>query len=150
MAILWICCAVHQIKLNFVILELLLRLRLAFGLVLGLELGFGCLYHRTGMGRMPILQTTGKTGMGNLRNRPRNRQLPDRISSSLIVILLYKCYVMTHTNFYFYFSHYFYRITGSIARSAKRQYLSHSNADLEVFHRAGAMCSTDGGEIWHG
>jgi len=40
--------------------------------------------------------------------------------------------------------------TGSIARSAKRRYLSYSEADFEVFRLAGAKCCTDGGEIWHG
>jgi len=40
--------------------------------------------------------------------------------------------------------------TGSIARSAKRRYLSYPEADFEVFHLAGATRCTDGGEIWHG
>jgi len=35
-------------------------------------------------------------------------------------------------------------ITGSIARSAKRRYLSYSEADFEVATRC-----TDGDEIWH-
>jgi len=39
--------------------------------------------------------------------------------------------------------------TGSIARSASRQYLIYSEADFEVFRPAGATCCTDGGEIWH-
>ena len=51
-----------------------------------IRVGVWMLIPQDGMGRMPILQTTGKTGMGNLRNRPHNRQLPDRISSLLIVI----------------------------------------------------------------
>jgi len=41
-------------------------------------------------------------------------------------------------------------ITGSIAHSAKRRYLSYSEADLEVFRPAGVTRCTDGGEIWHG
>jgi len=41
-------------------------------------------------------------------------------------------------------------ITGSIARSAKRQYLSYSEGDFELFRPAGATRCTDGGEIWHG
>jgi len=41
-------------------------------------------------------------------------------------------------------------ITGSIARSAMRRYLSYSDADLEVFRPAGATRCTDGGEIWRG
>jgi len=41
-------------------------------------------------------------------------------------------------------------ITGSIARSAKRQYLSYSEADFEVFRPAGATRYTDGGDIWRG
>jgi len=40
--------------------------------------------------------------------------------------------------------------TGSIARSAKREYLSYSEADFEVFRPTGATRCTDGGEIWHG
>jgi len=38
-------------------------------------------------------------------------------------------------------------ITGSIARSATRRYLSYSEADFEVFCPAGATRCTDGGEI---
>jgi len=30
------------------------------------------------------------------------------------------------------------------------RYLVYSEADFEVFHRAGATRCTDGGEIWHG
>ena len=41
-------------------------------------------------------------------------------------------------------------ITGSIARSATRRYLSYSEVDFEVFHPAEATCCTDGCEIWHG
>ena len=41
-------------------------------------------------------------------------------------------------------------VTGSIASIAKRQYLSYSEADFEVLHPAGATCSSDGGETWHG
>ena len=41
-------------------------------------------------------------------------------------------------------------ITGSIARSAKRRYLSYSEGDFLVFRPAGATRCTDGGEIWHG
>jgi len=41
-------------------------------------------------------------------------------------------------------------MTGSIARSATRRYLSYSEADFEVFRSAGATRSTDGGEIWRG
>ena len=40
-------------------------------------------------------------------------------------------------------------VTCSIARSAKRQYLSYSEADFEVFAPPGQHC-TDDGEIWHG
>ena len=40
--------------------------------------------------------------------------------------------------------------TSSIARSAKRRYLSYSEADFEVFRPAGVTRCTDGGEIWHG
>jgi len=41
-------------------------------------------------------------------------------------------------------------ITGSIARSTKRRYLSYSETDFKVFRRpAGATRCTDGGEIWH-
>ena len=40
-------------------------------------------------------------------------------------------------------------ITGSIASSAKRGYLSYSEADFEVFRSAGATRCTDGGQIWH-
>jgi len=43
-----------------------------------------------------------------------------------------------------------YVITGSIARSATRRYLSYSEADFEVFRPAGATRCTDRGEIWHG
>ena len=39
--------------------------------------------------------------------------------------------------------------TGSIARSATRQYLIYSEADFEVFRPAGATRCTDVGEIWH-
>jgi len=38
-------------------------------------------------------------------------------------------------------------VTGSIARSAKRRYLSNSDADFEVFRPAGETRCTDGGEI---
>jgi len=41
-------------------------------------------------------------------------------------------------------------ITGSIACSATRRYLSYSEANFEVFRPAGATCCTDWGEIWHG
>ena len=41
-------------------------------------------------------------------------------------------------------------ITGSIAASTKRQYLSYSEADFEVFRPTGVTCCADGGEIWHG
>jgi len=37
-------------------------------------------------------------------------------------------------------------VTGSIAQSAKRRYLSNSEADFEVFRPAGATHCTDGGE----
>jgi len=42
--------------------------------------------------------------------------------------------------------------TVSIARSAKRRYLSYSEseANFEVFRPAEATLCTDGGEIWHG
>jgi len=43
-----------------------------------------------------------------------------------------------------------YVITGSIARSATRRYLSYSEADFEVFRPAGATRCTDRGEIWRG
>jgi len=35
-------------------------------------------------------------------------------------------------------------ITGSIAHSAKRWYLSYSEADFEFYRPAGATCCTDG------
>ena len=38
-------------------------------------------------------------------------------------------------------------ITGSIAQSAKRRYLSNSEADFEVFRPREATRCTDGGEI---
>ena len=38
-------------------------------------------------------------------------------------------------------------VTGSIMRSAKRRYLSNSEADFEVFCPVGVTCCTDGGEI---
>ena len=41
-------------------------------------------------------------------------------------------------------------ITGSIASSATRRYLSYSDADFEVFRPTGATRCTYGGEIWHG
>jgi len=41
-------------------------------------------------------------------------------------------------------------ITDSIERSAKRRYLSYSEADLEVFRPIEATRCTDWGEIWHG
>ena len=41
-------------------------------------------------------------------------------------------------------------LTGSIASSAKRRYLSYSEADFEVFRPAWATRCTVGGEIWHG
>jgi len=41
-------------------------------------------------------------------------------------------------------------VTGSIARSAKRRYLSYSEADFEVFRPAGVTRCTDGAEIWRG
>ena len=41
-------------------------------------------------------------------------------------------------------------VTGSIARSATRRYLSYSEADFEVFRPAGATRCIDRGEIWHG
>jgi len=44
---------------------------------------------------------------------------------------------------------FFVIFTGSIARCAKRRYLS-SKADFKVFRPAGATRCTDGGEIWHG
>jgi len=40
--------------------------------------------------------------------------------------------------------------TGSIAWTARRQYLIYSEANFEVFRPAGATRWTDGGEIWHG
>jgi len=40
-------------------------------------------------------------------------------------------------------------ITGSIARSTTRRYLSYSEADFEVFRLAGATRCTDRGGIWH-
>jgi len=39
-------------------------------------------------------------------------------------------------------------ITGSIARSATRQYLIYSEADFKDFLPTGATRCTDGGEIW--
>ena len=41
-------------------------------------------------------------------------------------------------------------ITGSMAHSAKRGYLSYSEADFEVFRPTVAARCTDGGEIWCG
>jgi len=41
-------------------------------------------------------------------------------------------------------------VTGSIASSATRRYLSDSEADLEVFRPAGATRCTDLSEIWLG
>jgi len=41
-------------------------------------------------------------------------------------------------------------VTGSIARSARRQYLIYSEADFEVFRPALVTCCTDWGEIWRG
>ena len=38
-------------------------------------------------------------------------------------------------------------VTGSIVRSAKRGYLSNSEADFKVFCPTGATCCTNGGEI---
>ena len=38
-------------------------------------------------------------------------------------------------------------ITGSIARSATRRYLSYSEADFEIFRPAGATRCTDGGKF---
>ena len=38
-------------------------------------------------------------------------------------------------------------VTGNIARSAKRQYLSNLEADFEVFRPARVTCCTDGNEI---
>ena len=38
-------------------------------------------------------------------------------------------------------------VTDSVARSAKRQYLSNSEAGFQVFCPAGATRCTDGGEI---
>jgi len=43
----------------------------------------------------------------------------------------------------------FVTVTGSIARSATRRYLSYSEADFEVFRPAGVTRCTDEGEIWH-
>ena len=40
-------------------------------------------------------------------------------------------------------------ITGSIASSATRRYLSYSETDFEGFRPAGATPCTDGCEIWH-
>jgi len=40
-------------------------------------------------------------------------------------------------------------ITGSIARSTTRRYLSYSEVDFEVFRLAGATRCTDRGGIWH-
>ena len=40
-------------------------------------------------------------------------------------------------------------ITGSIACSATCRFLSHSEADFEVFRPERATGCTDGGEIWH-
>jgi len=42
------------------------------------------------------------------------------------------------------------RYTGSIARSAKRRYLSYSEADFEAFAQQGRHVAAMGGEIWHG
>jgi len=42
-----------------------------------------------------------------------------------------------------------YQHSGSIARSAKRQYLSYSVGDFEFFRPIRATRYTDGGEIWH-
>ena len=39
-------------------------------------------------------------------------------------------------------------VTGSIARSAKRRYLSYSEADFEVFRPTGVARCTDGSENW--
>jgi len=47
-------------------------------------------------------------------------------------------------------SSYGFLVTGSIARSATRRYLSYSEADFEVFRPAGATRCTDVGKIWHG
>jgi len=41
-------------------------------------------------------------------------------------------------------------VTGSMARSSKRRYLSYSEADFEGFRPTGATRYTDGGEIWRG
>jgi len=41
-------------------------------------------------------------------------------------------------------------VTGSIAQSARRRYLSYSEADFVVFRHTGATRCTDWGEIWHG
>ena len=41
-------------------------------------------------------------------------------------------------------------ITGSIAQSATRRYLSYSEADSEVFRPTGATRCTNGGKISHG
>jgi len=38
-------------------------------------------------------------------------------------------------------------VTGSIARSAKRRYLSNTEADFDVFRPAGTTRCTDGAEI---
>ena len=43
----------------------------------------------------------------------------------------------------------FYIVTGSIERSAKRRYISYSEADFEVFRPTEATRCTDGSEIWH-
>ena len=41
-------------------------------------------------------------------------------------------------------------VTGSIVHSAKRRYLSYSEADFEVSRPAGSTRCIDGGEIWQG
>ena len=61
---------------------------------------------------------------------------------------------INRTLIYFFFDERFllnspkHVITCSITRSARRRYLSYSEANFEVFRPAGATHCTDGGEIW--
>ena len=69
------------------------------------------------------------------------------IIAASVIVLICRYITSRQSDCYMVCAHVF---TGSIARTASRQYLVYSEADFEVFRPAGATRCTDWGEIWHG
>jgi len=65
---------------------------------------------------------------------------PCKLIESLSTARIYQLYGLSNDYFF----------AGSIARSAKRRYLSYSEADFEDFRPSGATRCTDWGESWPG